>query len=126
MKPEKQQLIRDLLGDESQRETVLAAGGQILRRRRHWRTAQRGLALLLAVTATSLWLVEKNSSRTSFQLSVATAAKPPKSVAPRFLTDDELLSLFPNTPVGLITLPDGKKRLVFLHPEDEKRFITRI
>ena len=45
MKPEKQQLIQDLLGDESRRDATLLAGGRILRRRRHWRAATRGLIL---------------------------------------------------------------------------------
>ena len=126
MKAEKQQLLHDLLDDENQRETILAAGGQILRRRRRWRAVRRGLVLLLAMSAAVTWLMEKHSSQTAFQTSVASATKPSERVGPRFLTDDELLSLFPNTPVGLISLPDGKKRLIFLHPEDEKRFITRI
>lgn len=126
MKAEKQQLIHDLLDDESRRETILAAGGQILRRRRRWRTARRGLALLLAISATVTWLIEKNFSRTTFQTSVASATKPPERVGPRFLTDDELLALFPDTPVGLITLPNGKKLLIFPRPEDEARFVTRL
>ncbi len=42
------------------------------------------------------------------------------------LTDDELLALFPNTPVGLATLSNGKKRLIFPRPGDEARFITRL
>ena len=44
----------------------------------------------------------------------------------RVLTDNELLSLFPNTPVGLVTLLNGKKLLIFPRPEDERRFYTRI
>jgi hypothetical protein len=42
------------------------------------------------------------------------------------LTDDQLLGFFPNTPVGLATLPDGKKLLIFPRPGDEARFITRL
>jgi hypothetical protein len=34
--------------------------------------------------------------------------------------------LFPNTPVGLASLPDGKKRLIFPRPGDEQRFITKL
>jgi hypothetical protein len=44
----------------------------------------------------------------------------------RALSDDELLSLFPNTPVALASLPDGKKRLFFPRPGDEQKFITRL
>jgi len=53
-------------------------------------------------------------------------AKPVASTQPHSLTDDELLALFPNTPVGLATLPDGKKLLIFPRPGDEKRFVTRL
>ena len=45
----------------------------------------------------------------------------------RFITDDELLALFPkDTPVGLATLSDGRKRLIFPHPGDEKRFVIHL
>jgi hypothetical protein len=125
MKPEKQQLIQDLLGDESRRETTLLAGARILRRRRHWRAAARGLALSLVVTAAVLSLEQKKSHPPSVQASLP-LAKPVASTQPRSLTDDELLALFPDTPVGLATLPDGKKLLIFPRPGDEKRFVTRL
>jgi hypothetical protein len=125
MKPEKQQLIQDLLGDESRRETTLLAGSRILRRRRHWRAAARGLALALVVTATVLSLEQKKSHPPSVQ-ALLPLAKPVASTQPHSLTDDELLALFPNTPVGLATLPDGKKLLIFPRPGDEKRFVTRL
>ena len=124
MKPEKQQLIQDLLGDESRREATLLAGGRILRRRRHWRTATRGLALALVAT-TVVWSLEQKKSPPSVQASLPTV-KPVASTQPRSLTDAELLALCPNTPVGLATLPDGKKLLLFPRPGDEKRFVTRL
>jgi hypothetical protein len=126
MKPEKQQLIHDLLGDESRRETTLLAGARILRRRRHWRVATRGLALALVVTATVLSLEQRKLRPTVAQTSPpgSTFAAPAQ---PRSLTDDELLALFPkDTPVGLATLRDGKKRLIFPRPGDEKRFVIRL
>ena len=43
----------------------------------------------------------------------------------RALTDDELLALFPDTPVGLATLEDGKKRLIFPRPGDEERYVSK-
>ena len=128
MKPEKQQLIQDLLDDESRRDATLLAGGRILRRRRHWRAATRGVALALVVTAMVLSLEQKKSRPPSVQASLP-AAKPAVFAQPRSLSDDELLALFPNTPVGLATLPDGKKLLLFLRPGDEKRFkrfVTRL
>jgi hypothetical protein len=125
MKPEKQQLIQDLLGNESRRETTLLAGARILRRRRHWRAATRGLALALVTTAAVLSLEQKKSHLPSVQAS-SPPAKPVASTQPRSLTDDELLALFPDTPVGLATLPDGKKLLIFPRPGDEKRFVTHL
>jgi hypothetical protein len=125
MKPEKQQLIQDLLDDESRRETTLLAGGRILRRRRHWRMAARGVALALVATAAVLSLEQKKSHPPSVQAS-SPPTKPVASTQPRSLTDDELLALFPDTPVGLATLPDGKKLLIFPRPGDEKRFVTRL
>ena len=125
MKPEKQQLIQDLLDDESRRDATLLAGGRILRRRRHWRAATRGLVLALVVTAMVLSLEQKQSRPSSVQTS-SSPAKPVASTQPRSLTDAELLALFPNTPVGLATLPDGKKLLLFPRPGDEKRFVTRL
>src|SRR5208283_4568941 len=112
MKPEKQQLIQDLLGDESRRDATLLAGGRILRRRRHWRAATRGLALALVATVAVLSLEQKKSHQSPVQTS-SPVSTPAAAVQPRSLTDDELLALFPtNTPVGLVTLADGKKRLI--------------
>lgn len=126
MKPEKQQLIQDLLDDESRRETTLLAGGRILRRRRHWRAATRGLALALVATAAVLSLEQKKSRQSSVQTSLP-ATKPTVSAQPHSLTDDELLAIFPtNTPVGLATFADGKRRLIFPRPGDEKRFVIRL
>jgi hypothetical protein len=125
MKPEKQELIHDLLGDESRRETTLLAATQILRRRRHWRVAWRAFALIMLASATVL-LVEQNRQRPTL---VKISPPETKSSAPlqtQSLTDDQLLSLFPNTPVGLATLPNGKKRLIFPHPGDEAKFVTRL
>jgi hypothetical protein len=39
------------------------------------------------------------------------------------LSDDELMALFPNTPVALAEI-HGKKRLLFLRPGDEARFLA--
>ena len=125
MKPEKQQLLNELLDDEGRRETTLLATTKILRRRRHRRVAWRTFAVAMLATAAVL-LVEQNRPRPT----VAQISPPEtKSPAPRpaqSLTDDELLSLFPNTPVGLATLPNGKKLLLFPRPGDAAKFITRL
>ena len=125
MKPEKHQLIRDLLDGDGRREATLLAGGRILRRRRRWRAASRGMAVLLVLLVGGLWLERLNTPEPSAQASTPAraAAKPAQ---PQALTDDELLALFPNTPVGLATLSDGRKRLIFPHAGDEQRFVTRL
>jgi hypothetical protein len=125
MTPEKRQLIHDLLDDENRRETTLLAGARVLRRRRRWRVAGRGVVLTLAVAAAALWLEQRNSRPPSFQ-TAELGTKPPAPVQKRSLTDDELLALFPNTPVGLATLPDGRKLLIFPRLGDEKRFTTHL
>ncbi|HWC59130.1 MAG TPA: hypothetical protein VHC44_05490, partial [Verrucomicrobiae bacterium] len=56
--------------------------------------------------------------------SVAPSAAPVSQV--HEMTDEELLSLFPNTPVALASLPDGTKRLLFPRPGDEQKFIKRL
>jgi hypothetical protein len=76
-------------------------------------------------TAAVLSLEQKKSHPPSVQASLP-LAKPVASTQPHSLTDDELLALFPDTPVGLATLPDGKKLLIFPRPGDEKRFVTRL
>jgi len=73
MKPEKQQLIQDLLGDESRRDATLHAGGRILRRRRHWRAATRSVALALVATAAILSLEQKKSHPPFVQTSLPPA-----------------------------------------------------
>jgi len=125
MKPEKRQLMDELLDDASRREITLLAGAQILRRRRHWRVARRGLALALVVTAAGLWLEQKNPGQSSAQIAMP-ATKSSAPAQAQSLTDDELLALFPDTPVALAKLPNGKKLLIFPRPGDEKKFITRL
>ena len=124
MKPEKQQLIHDLLDGETRREIILSASATILRRRRHWRTARQVLALI-ALAGVATWCIEL----VNHQPAPVQIAAPAKSFSPfqaQSLTDDQLLGLFPNTPVALATLPNGKKMLIFPRPGDEAKFMTRL
>ena len=121
MKPEKKNLIHDLLDQDSSRETTLGAGSRILRQRRHWRTIrQAGLLTLLA--AASVFYLTKDASHSQ----VSRTAQPASTPQVQALTDDQLLALFPNTPVGLVSSSNGKKQLIFLRPGDEQRFIKRL
>lgn len=123
MKPEKQRLLHDLLGGDEGREATLLAGARILRRRRQWRAASRGLGLLVALLAAGIWLEWANPPKPSVQAAVTAAS--PVPAQPQALTDDQLLALFPDTPVGLVKLPDGRKRLIFPRPGDEEKFVGR-
>lgn len=125
MTPEKQQLIHDLLDDKSRQETTLLAATNMLRRRRQWRVAWRTFALLLLATATAL-LVGQNRQRQTLARVSPPKDKPSAALQAQSLTDDQLLSLFPNTPVGLATLPNGKKLLIFPRPADEAKYVTRL
>src|SRR6185312_8127734 len=122
MKPEKENLIRDLLEENSARETTLLAGAQILRRRRHWRAGRQIVAVLALVAIVAVLALRKQSPLPPRLASAAPKAPPVSQV--HEMTDDELLALFPsNTPVALAPVLDGKKRLFFPRPGDERRFI---
>lgn len=126
MKPEKQNLIRDLLDADSNREDTLLAGASILRRRRHWRTARQGAAVMTLVLGVTVFCLRRETPHSlPSQVATVTQKSSPASEV-RALSDDELLALFPNTPVGLASLANGKKRLIFPRAGDEQRFITRL
>jgi hypothetical protein len=125
MKPEKQNLIGDLLGEDSSREATLLAGTHILRRRRHWRVVRQGVAVLSLVVAAAVLALRKESPAPARIVSLALPSKPVSQV--HEMTDDELFALFPtNTPVALAPLRDGTKRLLFPRPGDEQRYITKL
>jgi hypothetical protein len=129
MNPDRQQLLHDLLeGDPNAgRDATLLAGARILRRRRQWRAATRGLAGVLVLVAAGLWLKTAPAPKATRPTPLlATAPQAPVKAAPRSLTDEELLALFPNTPVALATLPDGRKRLFFPHPGDEEKYVIHL
>jgi hypothetical protein len=125
MKPEKQDLIRYLLGEDSARDATLLAGGQILRRRRHWRTARQVSAVLTLVAVVAALTLRKETPVAPRLAAMDVKVAPVSQV--HEMSDEELLSLFPtNTPVALATVSDGKKRLFFLKPGDEQRYIKRL
>jgi len=123
MKPEKGNLIHDLLdeGRGARREATLLAGGRILRRRRWRRGALQSLAAVTVLALTTLSLLRFVPR----QPPTLTVIPPPESPA-QSLTDAQLLALFPDTPVGLVTLENGRKRLIFPRPGDEERFMKRL
>lgn len=123
MKTEKRILLDDLLGD-ARREATLLAGRKILRRRRWKRAAARSSAVLAVAALAALALHQPRPVPGVAQSSPAPSASP--AVRVHYMTDDELLALFPDTPVGLIQTADGRKRLIFPRPGDEEKFITHL
>ena len=127
MKPDKERLLNELLdGDPGmRREATLLAGARILRRRRQWRAATRVLSCALVLAVAGFWLRPAQPTKSSSAIPLQASAAP-KEPGPEVLTDDQLLALFPNTPVALAPLANGKKRLIFPRPEDERRFLIRL
>jgi len=129
MNPDKQHLLDDLLAGQAQarREATLLAGAHRLRRRRQWRAAQRVFPVALVLLAAGLWLKTAPPPRPAPPAPVpANVAAAPAPAEPPFLTDEQLLALFPNTPVALATLPNGRKKLIFPHPGDEQKYVTHL
>ena len=131
MKPEHHHLLHDLLdGNDAlvHRDAVLHAGHRVLRRRRHMRYLTRTLMATACVGLAVLAVSRITAPRPPAPAAGPTlAATQPAPAVPRVqeLTDDELLALFPGTPVGLVKV-NGKQRLIFPRPGDEARFIVRL
>jgi hypothetical protein len=122
MKPEKQLLIDHLLDgaqSPSEREATLLAGGRLLRRKRWTRATSRTFAIAAALALAAIAL-RKGLPPERKVLSESHPLAPPVPS----LTDEQLLELFPDTPVGLATIGD-KKVLLFLHPADRERFVGK-
>jgi len=124
MKRDKQHLLDDLLNESGSthlRNSVLSQAHGLLRRKRRRAALTQSLALLAMFgCALVVWRGIWRPSPPAAPGFAPVASAPPS----HRLTDQELLNLFPDTPVGLATV-DGKQRLIFLNPADEERFITR-
>jgi hypothetical protein len=133
MNPEKESLLRELLETDtaSHRDRVLTAGRRALRTKRRWRIARRYIgasALLVSLIAVFPSLKQSNQIDAKNAPSIV-SSRPASAKSPephvRYLSDSELLALFPGTPVALATV-DGKKRLLFPRLGDEARFVAEI
>jgi len=124
MTPEHHHLLRDLLHedtDQRRRAVVLEEGGGILRRKRLLRfTARSGMIVAIIVLVMAVWRLQNAPPPVHLMARTQTAT----DARVTYLTDDELLSLFPGTPVALATI-HGQKRLFFPRSGDEARFISR-
>jgi hypothetical protein len=118
MKPsEHEKLLKELLPDERLtdfREASLEQGLASLRRHRGQRLLFRtgALAAVACLLITGMILKDRHSSRSNLaELSPHSSAARPDHV--KFISDDELLAMFPQGSVALIGKP-GQQRLVFL------------
>jgi ferric-dicitrate binding protein FerR (iron transport regulator) len=123
MKTEKRLLIHDLMEDDQaglRREATLLAGVSVMRRRRWRRQGIEALAVVALMSVMAFWarqwLVPPKPS-TAANSSVSAPKTP-------YLTDDQLLALFPNTPVGLATV-EGRKVLIFPRRSDQAKYVGR-
>ena len=123
MTPEKRHLVHSLLDEERdiRREATLLAGKRILRRKRWRRAALRTFEYVILLGIASFSMQRLLAPKAPY----LTAHPAPQAPIIHALTDDELLALFPDTPVGLATLEDGKKRLIFPRPGDEERYVSK-
>ncbi len=126
---EQDQLLKDLLGDDSPsnlRTASLEQSLAALRRRRHQRrVAATAVAAMLFIAAGGL-LLQRFSAVPSASLasnsSRAQGAAPPAENPPaiKFISDDELLALFPGRSVGLIGSPGHQTLEFFDEPSNEQ------
>ncbi len=120
---EKEQLLREILGDDTLanlRQASLERWISALNQRRRNRTLGAGLLATLAVSASlAILLHSKTRSVARVQITASNDAPPTAASSPeptprvKFISDEELLALFPNRSVALIGKP-GSQQLVFL------------
>jgi len=125
---EPDELLREILTGEEVagfRRASLERGLKALKARRRHRALGRvcaGASLALALAAVLLWpSLQGYWSRrapTAGAPEVVKASAPPDANTVRFISDDELMALFPNQSVALIGKP-GHQEFVFLDGGNE-------
>jgi RNA polymerase sigma factor (sigma-70 family) len=124
---DKDKLLADILSDEDVaelRHASLSHGLRAMRRQRRRRVAWRAGVTVIATGLIGLAMLwTQRSSPIERQMANAPPGEvrswPESSGRVEFISDEELLALFPNRPVALIGKP-GRQRLVFLD-RDERR-----
>jgi len=117
--------MRDLWGDGetmARREATLRAGQRTMRFRRFRRNIVRTSAVGVMLAGLGFGLFHLGENKSIPIVSAPSAPAPPQ--ATRYLTDDQLLALFPDTPVGLAKV-GNRDVLVFPRAEDEQKFVGR-
>ncbi len=122
-------LLDRILGDEEWRTASAAFKASALgafRARQRQRRTMRWTAtavVMTAVIAGSLrWSGILRPTPVQIAVTPAEPAKPAETA--RFLTDQQLLDMFPKGSCFIAEV-DGKKELVFLDPKDEQRYMAR-
>lgn len=131
--PEKDDLLLDRVLDDAGWQQSCAvlktvAVGTFRARQRQRRLMRRvGVAAIMAAGMAIAGAVHWYGHRQApFPPQIASQEPAPPEVpaAPRYLTDQELLALFPRGSCFLAEV-DGKKQLVFFNPEDERTYLAR-
>ncbi len=131
MKPEHHRLLCDLIDGSdpaARRDAVLNSGQRVLRRKRHLRYLTRTLTTTAFAGLAALVITRTAAPRPGAPSTAPRqAATSPARVVSQVqeITDDELLALFPGTPVGLVKVK-GKQRLIFPRAADEARFVVHL
>ncbi len=130
---EQDRLLREILeGQELSdlRRISLDQGLASIRRRHHLRRVTRVCALALLPVLLLLPLLPRKPSVAPERppayadSSPARSASPEKTVPIKFITDEQLLALFPDRPIALIGRP-GQQQLVFLDRSVASRHADR-
>jgi hypothetical protein len=108
---------------EACRQTTLAAGLEVLRRRRKHRKLVQACSVLLLAACGALILHSALQHISGASSEMARAPLTPENSSQdqtsgiRIITDEQLFALFPDRPLALIGKP-GHQELVFLDEED--------
>jgi hypothetical protein len=114
------ELLSDLTPCTTEASLLVAAARQQVRRRRHLRTGIAAAALL--VTGFTMFNFLPIPPAGASSPDVTSATPPPSSP---MLTEHELLDSFGDQPVALVTMPNGRKRLLSIRRPPVKRIASR-
>jgi hypothetical protein len=82
------------------------------------------VALAVAVVSGVFWFAHPVGVPVLPRMATKPSETPREPGKPRYLTDDELVASFPEGSCFLAEI-DGQKKLVFLDPEIERRYVSR-
>jgi hypothetical protein len=118
---EQDQLLREILADDvlavCRDRSLVEAQRAMRQRKRHQRLARIAVVASLPLLGVVLFLSQEKDTRTARSIPAPAQSNPvrsqPADPGVRFISDEELLNLFPDRPVALIGQP-GRQTLAFL------------